>query len=112
GRASLRGFHAFKPPFITLPLMNGISLTLLHKNDGNTTVDVVVRNYFQPSNEHIQQIFQKQMPALFKTTLKSDVAPNPHEMVRLIETITENNWRERQRELLELVRDLPETRSA
>lgn len=107
-KASLRGFHSFKTTWVTFALMNGVPIEVIKKITGNQIVDVVLENYFQPGLEDMRNLVRSKMPGVIigdsPKLLVQDTQFDRTQIYQLVETIDAGNWRERQVELLRLLR--------
>lgn len=63
-RASLRGTHSFRTTWITLALMHGMSVEEVQMITGHKTVEVVLKYYFNPSDEQRRQSILAKLPAV------------------------------------------------
>lgn len=62
-QANLRGWHSLKTTFITEALNNGMPVPMLRKIVGNSTVDVVLRHYYQPDKARMAEEMRKALGA-------------------------------------------------
>lgn len=60
-RANLRGWHSLKTTFITEALNNGMPVAMLRKIVGNSTVDVVMKHYYQPDKARLAEEMKRAM---------------------------------------------------
>ncbi|MBW7896139.1 MAG: tyrosine-type recombinase/integrase [Opitutaceae bacterium] len=61
---NVRGAHSFRTTWVTLAILNGVSIDIVRKVTGHRTVDVVVQNYLQPGRKQIKRALADKMPLL------------------------------------------------
>lgn len=62
-RANVRGWHSLKTTFITEALNNGMPVPMLRKIVGNSTVDVVMKHYYQPDKARMAEEMRRALGA-------------------------------------------------
>lgn len=58
-RANVRGWHGLKTTFVTMALNGGMPIEMLRKIVGNSTLEIVRRNYYQPEKEKMAEELSK-----------------------------------------------------
>ena len=99
-RASVRDFHSFRVTWITLALAAGVSIELVRKVTGHASVEIVLKNYFQPNSEHFRAILQSALPSL----IVGDVTTKEDRMRKILEQSTAATWEQDRQRLLEILR--------
>lgn len=100
-RVNQRGFHAFRATWITIALTAGVSVDIVRKVTGHTTVDTVLTHYFQPGREDFRRTLQAAMPALL-----TNGAPTRDETMRgILENISSKTLKQDRKRLLDLLGD-------
>ncbi len=61
-RASIRDFHAFRTTWVTLALKAGVPVETVRLVTGHKTVEIVIENYFNPSQRDIRDALKAAMP--------------------------------------------------
>lgn len=61
-RVSIRDFHAFRTTWVTLALQAGVPVETVRLVTGHKTVEIVIENYFNPSQRDIRDVLKAAMP--------------------------------------------------
>ena len=72
-----------------MALNAGVPVELLKKAVGNKTVEVVLENYYCPTNEHLSRTLGNALPSAL--TGQKSLIESPRQ---LLERMDESNWRE------------------
>lgn len=94
-KASTVGFHRFKTTFVSLALNAGVPIAMLRKIVGNTVVEVVLENYYQPSRDAIKESLDMRLPGFFTGHVKHDPVTNLNAALEVLGGLTPMNWEQR-----------------
>lgn len=94
-KPSTVGFHRFKTTFVSLALNAGVPVAMLRKIVGNTVVEVVLENYYQPSRDAIREALDTKLPAFFTGRVQHDVAIDLTAVLETLAGVTSENWEQR-----------------
>ena len=94
-KASTVGFHRFKTTFVSLALNAGVPIAMLRKIVGNTVVEVVLENYYQPSRDAIKESLDTRLPGFFTGHVKHDPVTSLNAALEVLEGLTPMNWEQR-----------------
>jgi integrase len=89
------GFHKFKTTFVSLALNAGVPVAMLRKVVGNTVVEVVLENYYQPSRDAIKEALDTRLPAFYTGRVKHDLGSDLKAVLETLEGVTSENWEQR-----------------
>jgi integrase len=105
--ASVYDAHSFRVTWVTLALSAGIPIEIVRLITGHTTVEIVLKHYFNPQRETIRQRFSQAMPFLFQSVNESHYPTNSP--LRQIQTILMNSnsstWENDRKRLLTLLEE-------
>jgi integrase len=98
-------FHSFRVTWVTMALSQGVPMELVRRVTGHSTVDVVLKHYFQPDRNNFRHVLESKMPT-FMTAQRDDGKNLPHVICRLKELaaeLTENNFQQKKDQIQELL---------
>jgi site-specific recombinase XerD len=104
-KASIRGFHSFKTTWVTFALMSGIPIEVIKHVTGNQVVDIVLKHYFQPGIREMRHLVRSKMPGLITDgddpgRACAEVKLDRVQMLQMLQSMDENNWREVRAEMV------------
>jgi integrase len=69
--ASAYDFHSFRVTWVTLALAEGVPMELVRRVTGHSTVDVVLKHYFQPDRQSFRKMLGEKLPFFWATPQKA-----------------------------------------
>ncbi|MDR2030487.1 MAG: site-specific integrase [Puniceicoccales bacterium] len=101
-------FHSFRVTWITMALAQGIPIELVRRVTGHSTVEVVLKHYFKPDRENFRRVLENKMPAFLAGGPRRELTAGTAiaKLRELVFDLSEENFPERRKLILELVRDV------
>lgn len=86
-------FHSFRVTWVTIALTAGISLELVQRVTGHSTVSVVLKHYFHPNRDDFRKVLKNKLPSLLSGDITSSTEQEEDYNLRnKLQEMNTSNW--------------------